>query len=217
MLRPVSLAAALALASAVALTGCQSSTVKRSPSLNQGSDASASIQASSELISAAGRQISRTTASLRNLVDRPQDTAAQYQVALAEIARMKADASNIAASVAATRERGDAYLAEWGRKVAAISNPELRDAAFARRAEVATRFQAIYKSYQDVQAAYVPFQTGIAEIQTVLGADLSAKGLAAVRPFVAKVSEDAYPLNTALGKLADDFAAVGNSLQPGGE
>jgi hypothetical protein len=217
MLGPVSLAAALALAAGITLTGCQSSTVSQSPSLSQGSDASASIQASSELISAARSQISRTTASLRNLVDRPQDTAAQYKVALDEIAKMKADASAIAASVAAMRERSDAYLAEWGRKVAAITNPELRDAALSRRGEVAARFQALYKSYQDVQAAYLPFQTGIAEIQTVLGADLSAKGLAAVRPFVAKVSDDAYPLNAALGKLADDFAAAGAALQPGGE
>lgn len=199
------------------LTGCQTSTVKQSASLNQGSDASASIQASSALISSASQQISRTTASLRNLVDRPQDTAAQYQVALDEIAKMKADATRIEASVAAVREHNDAYLAEWARRVSAITNPELREAALTRRGEVAAQFQTLYQSYQQVQTAYVPFQTGIAEIQTVLGADLSAKGLAAVRPFVAKVSDDAHPLNAALGKLADDFTAVGKSLQPGGE
>lgn len=215
---PVSLrAAAFVVAAGLLLGACQSNSVKQSPALNQGSGAAGSIQASADLISAARQQISRTTASLRNLVDRPQDTPAQYQVALTEIGKMKADADKIAASVAATRARGDAYLAEWSRRVASITNPELRDAAFARRGEVAAKLQSLYKSYQDVQAAYLPFQTGIAEIQTVLGADLSAKGLSAVSPFVAKVSNDSGPLHTALGKLADEFTAVSQALLPGGE
>ncbi len=214
--RPAS-AVVVALSVGLLLTGCQSSAVKQSPALNQGAETSAAIAKSVDLLSSARMQISRTTASLRNLTDRPGDTAAQYEVALAEIAKMNADAEAISKSVAAMREQGDAYLAEWSRNIAAITNPELRDAAFARRGEVSAQLQAIYQSYQEVKTAYAPFRTSIAEIQAVLGADLSTKGLSAARPFVAKASSDALPLNMAIGKLADNFGAVGQSLQPAAE
>jgi hypothetical protein len=214
---PSACAAALVLSAGALFTGCQSSTVKQSPALNQGAETSAAIDKSVELLASARAQISRTTASLRNLTDRPGDTAAQYQVALTEIAKMNADADAISASVATMRTQGDAYLAEWSRKIATITNPELRDAAFIRRGEVSAQLQAIYQNYQEVKAAYIPFRTGIVEIQTVLSSDLSAKGLAAVSPFVAKASSEALPLNVALGKLADSFSAVGKSLQPAAE
>jgi hypothetical protein len=210
-------AAAVLLSAGVLSTGCQSSAVKQSPALKQGADTATAISKSVDLLASARTQITRTTAALRNLTDRPGDTTAQYKVALDEIAKMNADAATISASVATIRAQGDTYLAEWSRKIAAITNPELRDASFVRRGEVAAQLQAMYKSYQEVRAAYTPFLTGIGEIQTVLGTDLSPKGLAAASPFVAKVSADALPLNAALGKLADNFSTVGNSMQPSAE
>lgn len=214
---PAVCAAAVLLSAGVLFTGCQSSTVKQSPALNQGAETSAAIAKSVDLLASARTQITRTTAALRNLTDRPGDTTAQYKAALDEIAKMNADAAAISASVTTVRAQGDTYLAEWSRKIAAITNPELRDAAFVRRGEVAAQLQTMYQSYQEVKAAYTPFLTGIGEIQTVLGADLSTKGLAAASPFVAKVSSDALPLNVALGKLADNFSTVGKSLQPSAE
>jgi uncharacterized phage infection (PIP) family protein YhgE len=211
LLRP-----ALALFAAFILAGCQSQVVKKSPSLNQGAGAAESIQASADLVSAARGQVNRTTAALRNLVDRPQDIPAQYKVVLAEITKLKADAAKISASADRMRTDSDRYLAEWARQIATIQNPQLRDTAFERRGEVAEKLQTIFRSYQDVKSAYIPYLAGIEEIQTALGADLSAKGLAAVRPFVAKVSADREPLNAALAKLAADFTAAGLSLQPGG-
>lgn len=207
---------ALALFAALLFAGCQSQAVKQSPALNQGAGAAESIQASADLVNGARGQVNRTTAALRNLVDRPQDIPAQYKVVLDEISRLKADAAKISASADRMRTDGDRYLAEWARQIATIQNPALRDTAFERRGEVAEKLQTIFRSYQDVKSAYTPYLSGLEEIQTALGADLSAKGLAAIRPFVAKVSADREPLNNALAKLAADFTAAGLSLQPGG-
>lgn len=212
--RPPLLAVLLALAGGGAFTACQSA---KGPALNQGWSASESIQSAADAIQSARAQVNVVTAALRNLVDRPQDVPAQYRTALDQFARLKADAAAVSAAADAMRAEGDRYLADWGKQIAALGGADLRNAAFERRAEVSSRLQEIFRSYQTVKAAYVPFQTSLAEIQAVLGADLSAKGLANAKPFVARATEEAEPLKAALDRLAGEFRAVGVSLQPGGK
>ncbi len=212
--RPLALRSLLALAAALALTACQSQ--PRSPALNQGATASGSIQDAADTVQNARRQVNRTTAALRNLVDRPQDIPAQYRTVLAELQRLKSDAAEIDKAADYMRAKGDRYLADWARQISAIGDPDLRNAAFERRSEVAASLQDIFKSHQTVKAAYAPYLAGLADIQAVLGADLGSKGLATVKPFVDKATADAFPLVAALDKLAAEFRSVGLSLQPGG-
>ncbi|MCU0792058.1 MAG: DUF2959 family protein [Opitutaceae bacterium] len=212
--RSVLVSALCVLLGLAGLTGCQST---KSPALRQGASASGSIQTAADQIIKARAQVNVTTAALRNLVDRPQDIPAQYKTVLAELKKLRDDAASIAKSADAMRAKGDQYIADWAKQIAAISDPELRNAAFDRRAEVATRLQGIFKRYQEVKTAYSPFLDNLSDIQTALGTDLSAKGLDAVRPFVAKATANAEPLKAALDALAADFRAVGVSLQPGGQ
>ena len=164
----------------------------------------------------ARRQVNRALAGLRNLTERPGDIPAQYKVAEAQIAELDASAAKITAAADSMREKSDLYLSEWARQIAAIGDPALRDAAFTRRAEVATKLQEIFRSYQRVKADFVPFQASLSDIRRVLGSDLSAKGLEATRPFVTKATAASEPLKASLDKLAEEFRVVGLSLQPGG-
>ena len=211
--RPLVRVSLLTVVGGIAFTGCQTT---KSPALNQGASAAASSQSAADAISAARSQVGVTTAALRNLVDRPQDIPAQYKVALAQLSKLKSDSLKISDAAAAMRIKGDAYLADWARQVSTITDPVLRDAAFARRAEISARLQTLYKSYQTAKAAYAPYLASLADIQTVLGTDLSAKGLESVKPFVAKVSAEADPLRAALDQLSADYSAVSFALQPGG-
>ena len=214
-IRPLLVASALGLATAFAFTGCQ--TKPKSTALNQGASASGSIQSAADTIGRARAQVNVTTAALRNLVERPQDIPAQYQTVLNEVKKLRADATQIVKSADDMRAKGDQYLADWAKQIAAIGDADLRNAAFERRAEVATRLQGIFQQYQSVKSAYAPFLDNLTDIQTALSTDLSAKGLEAIRPFVTKATANAEPLKAALDKLATDFRAVGLSLQPGGE
>lgn len=198
----------------VVLAGCQSGPGK-SPSLVQGAGAAKAIDNAAATIFDTRQQVNRATASLRNLVDRPQDTVAQYKTALAEIAKLDKQVADVGETVDDMRKRGDAYLAEWARHVATIADPGLRQAAFGRRAETSERLQAIFARYQEVKTTYAPYLASLGEIQKVLGTDLSAKGLDMVKPFVAKASSDAEPLNSALAKLADEFSKTATQLKPG--
>jgi hypothetical protein len=211
--RSLVLVSALAVAG-LGLVGCQS---PKSPALAQGAGASVSIEGAADAIVVARSQISATTAALRNLVDRPQDTAAQYKVVLAELAKLKENTAKIASAADSVRAKGDAYLADWAKQVAVIQNADLREAALTRRGEVSAKLQTIFKSYQDVKAAYVPLETDLANIRAALGSDLSADGLAAIRPFVAQATSHAEPVKDALIKLAGEFRGVASALQPGGK
>lgn len=204
---------ALAALACLGLTACQSAS-SSSASLNQGSDTTDSIQKAADLIDSTRQQVRMTTASLRNLVERPGDATAQYKVAVEQVNKLKADAEKIAASAAKMRAQGDQYLAAWAKQISAIHDADLQNTAFERRGEVAAKLQTISKSYQSVQTAFEPFRQNLADIQTVLGTDLSAGGIESVRPFVAKATANSQPVLQALDKLAQDFRDVGVSLQP---
>lgn len=205
----------LALVGGLLVTGCQ--TGSQSPALTKGATASGSVASAADAVTTVRAQIDPALAALRALVGQPQDIPAQYKVVLAELNKLQEGESKVAAATAKMRAQGDKYLADWARQIATITDPALRDAAFIRRGEVSAKLQGIFQSYQQVQAAYLPFQNHLGDIKKVLGTDLSAQGLAAVQPFVAKAVTDAEPLKTALEKLASDFRAVGASLQPGGQ
>ncbi len=210
---PVLVPAALIMLGGVLFPGCQSG---RSPALSKGATASTSVQTAADSIATARGQINLALAALRNLTDRPGDIPAQYKVAREQIAALEASAARITASADEMRAKGDAYLADWAKQIAAIGDPDLRNAAFTRRAEVATRLQEIFRGYQRVKADFAPFQSGLADIRRVLGSDLSARGLDSARPFVAKATAAAEPLKTSLDQLAEEFRSAGIALRPGG-
>jgi chromosome segregation ATPase len=210
--RPFIISAILTCSAALALSGCQS---PKSPSLTSAADAVDSIQKAADDIVIARRQVGVTTASLRNLVDRPQDVPAQYKTVNEQIAKLNADAAKIAAAAGKMRDRGDQYLAEWANQIATLQKKEMQNAAFERRGETAEKLQGIFQRYQTVKAAYIPYQTSIHDIQTLLASDLTAKGLEAAKPYVKKATIDAEPLTKALDELAQSFRETGLSLQPG--
>lgn len=195
------------------VTGCQTA---KSPALAQGSAASTSIQSAADTVLAARGQINTTLAALRNLTERPADIPAQYKVVQQQIAALAASSAKIASAADAMRTKGDAYLADWAKQIAAIGDADLRSAAFERRAEVATKLQAIFQDYQKVKSDFAPFEKSLADIQRSLGSDLSAKGLETVKPYVAKAGVAAEPLKASLDKLSADFRAAGLALKPGG-
>lgn len=199
------------LAGVGGFTGCQSS---RAPALNHGANASDSIQAAADTILEARGHVNMSLAALRNLTERPGDIPAQFKVVQKQLEALSVSAAEITAAADAMRVKGDAYLTEWTKQIAGIGDADLRAAAFGRRAEVSGKLQAIFLRYQDVKADFAPFRRNLADIQRALGTDLSPKGLDAVKPFVAKADASAVPLKESLSKLADEFRAVGLSLQP---
>lgn len=65
-----------------------------------------------------------------------------------------------------------------------------------------------------MKADYASFQASLVDIEAALGADLSAKGLETVKPFVAKAAAAAEPLKASLSKLERNFREAGSSLRP---
>jgi hypothetical protein len=205
--------AAIFLAMIAAVAGCQS---KPQPaSLTRGANAAQAIETAASTIQTGRAQINTTLAALRNLTERPADIPAQYAVVREQFAALRTTAAQISSLADEMRVKNDAYLAEWGRQVATISDPDLRQAGFDRRAETAARLKEIFSGFQTVKADYAVFQKHLADIQTALGADLSTAGLNAIKPFVTKATLAAEPLKASLDELTADFRAAGLALQPG--
>lgn len=123
------------LAATLALAGWQNG--RRGPALTRAEAVSDSIQAAAETIQSARERINKTLAALRNLTERPGDVPEQYARMRGEIMALNVTAARISEAADAMRRKCDAYLADWGRQVAAIDDPDLRGAALERRAATA--------------------------------------------------------------------------------
>jgi hypothetical protein len=210
------LAASLLTSSALFLAaGCQSQApLGKSPAVQQGTAAADSIQAAADSITAARNQLKTTLAALRNLTERPGDIPARYAVLREQLTALRASSNKISSAADTMRAKGDAYLTDWARQVAAISDESLRASSLDRRAETAAKLQEIYTGFQQAKTEFAALETSLRDIERALAADLSAKGLEAVRPFVTKATTDSYPLTDTLTELAADFRAVGLTLKP---
>lgn len=193
------------------LSGCNST---KSTALNQGSVTGQTITEAADQIVAARLQVGRTTAALRNLVDRTNNVPVQYKTVTEQMAKLKADAAHVAATAESMRLKGDQYLTEWSKQLAVIQNKDLQSAGFERRGEVSSELQEIFKSYQTAKAAYLVFQADLNDIERALSSDLSEKGLAVVKPYVDKATNDAIPLGATLTELEQKFRKVGLTLKP---
>jgi hypothetical protein len=205
------LVASALLLGGLALVGCQSNS--DSPALKRGATAAGSIQTAADTILAARAQINTTLAALRNLTERPGDIPAQYATVREQLAALRASSAKITAAADTMRSKGDAYLADWARQVAAIGDETLRSTALDRRADTAAKLQEIYMGFQKAKGDFSTLETSLRDIERALGADLSAKGIEVVRPFVQKATEAAEPVKATLAELASDFRDVGLTLQ----
>jgi chromosome segregation ATPase len=210
---PLTLLSSVLLVSGFGLTGCQSMR-NRSAAMTRGERATATIHSAADNVQTAQRQIDTSLAALRDLTDRPVDTKNQYRQARAEIAALRDSSDRISDNADDLRQRGDAYLSDWARQIAVIESPDLRNAAFERRDEVAAKLRDISDRFQRVQAEFMPFRRNLDEINAALGADLSQRGLETVRPFIARATENAGPVRSSLEQLVEEFREVGLSLQP---
>ena len=112
------------------------------------------------------------------------------------------------------KSQGVAYFAKWDQEVATIQNEDIRKRSLTRKNEVAAQFARISQNYDVTQTAFQPFMSDLRDVQKFLGTDLTAGGLAAIKDVSAKANKDAVSLKASLGKLSDEFKALGLSMSP---
>ena len=190
------------------LAGCASTTDK-------GVATSSAMSATAEAVAETSSSVNGVLAALNNLTFKSQgDLRKQFDAFVSASKNLDSAAARLDSRVAVLQSTATAYLNNWTNQASTIQNEELRQRSTARKNEVSTQLAEVTASYESVKSSLTMFRTDVRDIQTFLGTDLTAGGLAAVKDIVSKTKVDAVPLRDSIKKLQGSFSSLSAALSP---
>jgi hypothetical protein len=191
------------------LVGCVSH------SYDKGAATSAALQSSADKVTETSIKVNDTLAALNNLTFKSQgDLRDQFDAFSSSIKKLDASRDALDTQISEMQFRAQIYLADWSNQVANIQSEDLRQRSAQRKDDVAARLKTVGDSYQSVRNSFVPFTRDLKDIQTYLGTDLTAGGLASIKDVVAKTKVDAVPLRDSIKQLQASLSDLSAALSP---
>jgi hypothetical protein len=207
MTRKLSPASHFMLAALLAVVaGCKTSNYET------GNATAGILRASAGKLQTAKGQVDSTLAALNDLVSNPNNLPVQYKRYSDAVAGLQSSAKDAAAEIKDMRAEGDAYFQAWDQQAAQIKNADIKSRSLSRKKEVLDRFTKVKLSYTQVSDAYRPFMSDLQDIQTALGTDLTADGIAAIKGAAQKANQDAIPLKKAGDDMSADLKDLGTAM-----
>ncbi len=195
------------LATAIIVAGCSSSGYQK------GAATGASLQKASQRIANTQMQLDGALSALTDLTSNPgADLLPQFKSFTVAVSRLTKSSESLSAASAKIQTLGQAYFEKWDQQAATIQNEDIRSRSVARKAEVSERFDRIRANYEKARTSFTPLISDLNDIQRALSTDLTADGIKAVAPLATKANQSAQPLHESLGKLAEDFSALGTAM-----
>ena len=204
------IASNLALIAVLALlAGCVSK------SYDKGAATSAALQSSADAVAQTSKSLYGVLGAMNNLTFKSQgDLRNQYAAFVAATKSLNQSLAGLDDSVKVLHLKADTYFDDWTNQTATIQNEALRQRSADRKAEVSGRLDEVTASYVALKNSLKPFTADLTDIQTYLGTDLTAGGLATIKDVVAKTKVDAVPLRDAIKHLQTSFSSLGTALSP---
>ena len=179
----------------------------------KGNKAAQDIQSAANRIAALPAQIDKTLAALDDLVDKPQaDLRPQFKQYSADLADVESSAKDVAAARRSMAEKSKDFFAAWDAQTAKINNEDIKARSLERKNEVAQRMESIKRSYTEAEVAFRPLMNELQDVKKYLSIDLTAGGLAAIKPTVTRAHTEAAPLTSSITQLAEQFKALGLAM-----
>ena len=189
------------------LSGCATAGYRKS-------DATArSLHHASQEVQAESRALNLTVQTLGEMVNKPgADLKPQFhRFDVAFNWLIKEVDRNEKADRQIERRSAD-YFKAWDNQISLMTYEAVRTKSQARKAEAMNDFQNVHQRYVETQVVMQPLLAYLEDIRKALSADLTQRGLEALKPVAANANQNAEKVQTALAKLASELSATGTRL-----
>lgn len=155
------------------------------------------------------QQASQTIGTLNELVSAEEgDLRPAYKAFEKDVASLQRSAQSVQGWAGALAQNAATYFDAWGEQIETIQSEDLKLESTKRRSDAMQSYQGIEGPAGNAAAAYEPLLADLRDIQAHLGQDLTAKGTAGTRDFVAKATQDAATLEKKLDGLVAELDRV---------
>jgi Protein of unknown function (DUF2959) len=202
----------ITLGLALGLAGCSSG-------YKAGTKTSESIMAAAQRLEDGRTQIDVTRASLLKLVSASPgaDLRPLFKDYSSNVDKLDAIAKDVKKQADEMKAKGQAYFKEWDAELAKINNEDIRKRSAERRAAVEKSFQNIRDKQQVLAAEYKPLMSDFQDIRTALNNDLTAGGIASIKPIADRTAGEAIRVKDAAASLSAEFKALGVKMSASGK
>ena len=186
-----------------------------SKSYDKGAATAAALNTTATAVAQTSTSVTDVLGALNNLTFKSQgDLRNQYDAFVSASKKLDSSIANLDSKVVALQAKATEYVNNWTNQLAAIQSDELRKRSAERKDAVSGQINDVETSYRGVKYSIQPFTSDLKEIQTYLGTDLTAGGLATIKDVVAKTKVDAVPLRDSIKQLQASFDSLGTALSP---
>ena len=112
------------------------------------------------------------------------------------------------------KSRREAYLAEWQKKSAEVSNPEIQAHMQQRADAVKATFEGLQPAGEALREAFPPFLSDMNDIQKMLSVDLSASGMTAAKPIADKAVANGNIILQSLDTYLTTLTKIRDEVSP---
>jgi tetrahydromethanopterin S-methyltransferase subunit B len=199
----------LAFAATLIAAGCVSK------SYDKGTATSDALESAASAVSQSSARIYDVLGAMNNLTFKSAgDLRDQYDAFVSASKNLDKANDDLDAKVIQLRVASAAFAENWSNQMTTIQNPDLRTRSAARMDEVTAQLKNVEASYDGVKNSFKPFTSDLKDIQTYLGTDLTAGGIANIKDVVSKTKVDAVPLRDSIKQLQASFRNLGTALSP---
>ena len=135
-----------------------------------------------------------------------------YKKFVEELDRTESHADSTRKSAQAMKDKAQAQFEAWANEAQNIGDPALKEANLKRRNEARATYAKAQDASQKVKTAYEPFVTGLRDLKTFLGTDLTSRGVDAVTPTIQKVASSAESLKAAIREFQGTLTTLKSQL-----
>lgn len=165
---------------------------------------------------AARQEVVSTVAALDALVNNPQtDLRPQFQRFSRSVDSLERRGQRARDRATDMRAKREAYIVQWKADAELLSDPKLRERAYARMGEARTSFQNLSDKLGLIREAATPFMAHLRDLERFLGADLTRGGIQSVSDLIVTTREEEKALlaaiddaTAALDQMSIDLSAV---------
>jgi len=160
-----------------------------------------------------GHWLHLRNAGMKELVNKPgADLKPQFKrfsMALDKLAAASARNQRMEHEVS---RKSTAYFQAWDKELAAMNYEVIRARSQARKVEATNDFHSVHLRYVEAQTAMQPMLSYFEDLRKALSADLTQRGLEAIKPIVVNAEENAAKVQVALNRLTGELTASGTRL-----
>jgi chromosome segregation ATPase len=191
-----------ALLLGAALQGCATQGHDRATSAaNKMSDLRSSIVATKDAIAPVSASL---TELLKDTVDAPKafDQFAKATDKLADATKQTQS------DLADLRAEGAAYVAEWEKQNAAITDADIKESAEDRRKSLSKKLEGVTKAMDEAAGMYPPYLARMKDARTALSNDLTKAGIKSIDSTLSHLINEGADVTKALDKVVKELDAT---------